>query len=217
MFTSDRDLLILEPRLFFDVAWTAQRLVDLSTAAINTAGDTLTAAAGNFAALNILPGMVAIVAGTPLEITQRIDATTLRVSRLRASDTDPAIPAAPGTNLKLTVHTFRPQMQIVHDQLLRMLGIEPSPPVTNPPTAALTESAIVNSRAIALAEALGTLHLVYTAAAAVVGTDSPMWAKALMYRDRFAAERRRLVAEIDLNADGLPDATRRASVFQFVR
>jgi hypothetical protein len=225
MFANDRDLIILEPRLFFDVLWTAQRLVDSATGgAINAAGDTLTITAGNLINLNITGGMIALVAGSPLEVIDRIDATNLRISRLRAAESDALIPAAQGSALKVTIHTFRPQVQVIHDQLLRSFGIEPaisqSPggtPEPQPASDSLTESAITNPRAFSLAEALGTLHLVYTSAAAVVGGDSPMWAKALMYRDRYAAERRRIVAEIDLNNDGEPDTTRRTNIFQFTR
>lgn len=225
MFATDRDLIILEPRLYFDVLWTAQRLVEsASGGAINTAGDTLTITAGNLINLGIGKGMIAIVAGTPLEVIERIDATTLRISRLRAAESDAIIPAAQGSSLKVTIHTFRPQIGFVHDQLLRMVGIEPARSETpggtlapQPASDSLTESAITNPRAFSLAEALGTLHMVYTSAAAVVGGDSPMWAKALMYRDRYSAERRRIVAEIDLNHDGVPEITRRASVFQFTR
>lgn len=225
MFSNDRDLIVLEPRLFFDVLWTAQKLVDSAAGgAINAAGDTLTVTSGNFINLGISRGMIALVAGTPLEIIERIDANTLRVSRLRAAESDALIPAAAGSNLKVTIHTFLPQMRVVHDQLLRMVGIEPAHTTTpggtlapEPADTSLTEAAITNPRAFILAEALGTLHLVFTSASAVVGSDSPMWAKALMYRDRYAAERRRVVAEIDLNNDGQPDATRRANVFQFTR
>ena len=216
MFTNDRDLLVLEPRLFFDVAWTAQRLIDSAAGgSINANGDTLTITSGNLINLDIGAGYVAIVAGTPLEVTERIDATSLKVSRLRASTADAGIPVATGSALKVTIHTFRPQIKVIHDQLLRMLGIEPD--FTDPPSGTPTEASITNPRALAHAEALGALHLIFASASAAVGSDSPLWVKANMYRDRFAAERKRLTADIDLNNDGIADATRRANIFQFIR
>jgi hypothetical protein len=215
MFATDRDLLALEPRLFFDVSWTAQTLVNAATGGtINAAGDTLTLTGGNFVNLGIDAGFVAIAGASPLEIISRTDATNLRISRLRAVESDAEIPAATGSNLKVLIHTFRPQIGIVHAQLMRMLGIEPGA-AGEPGRPA--ESDITNPDALRLVETLGALHLIYSSAAALVGNDSPTWVKAQMYRERFQAERARLVAEVDLDGDGEPDTVRRANVFQFVR
>lgn len=215
MFATDRDLLVLEPRLFLDVSWTAQTLVNAATGgAINSAGDTLTLSGGNFINLGIDAGHVVVAGSTPLEITARIDATNLRISRAKARAADADIPAAAGSNLKVIIHTFRPQIAIIHDQVMRLLGIEPGAE-SEPGLPA--ESDITNPDALRLAEALGALHLIYASAAALVGDTSPMWARARMYADRFRAERARLVAEIDLDADGKPDTIRRPNILQFVR
>jgi hypothetical protein len=215
MFATDRDLLALEPRLFFDVSWTAQTLVNAATGGtINASGDTLTLIGGDFLNLGIDAGFVVIAGASPLEIISRTDATNLRISRLRASENDPEIPAAAGSNLKVLIHTFRPQIAIIHNQLMRLLGIEPGA-ASYPGRPA--ESDITNPAALRIAEALGALHIIYTSAAALVGHDSPPWVKAQMYRERFQAERARLVAEVDLDGDGVPDTVRRANVFQFVR
>jgi len=214
VFASDRDLLILEPRLFHDIAWSAQRLIDVTNASINAAGTMLTIPGVDLAALAVAEGFVALVAGTPLEVLERTSATTLTVSRLRAAPAESPIPAAPGSNLKATIATFRPQVSLVHDQLLRTIGIEPGEP-SAPGSPAETD--ITNPRSLILAESLGALHLVFAAAAALVGEDSPLWAKARMYRERFVLERRRLTVEIDLDSDGQPDAIRRPNAIQFAR
>lgn len=215
MFCTDRDLIVLEPRLFFDVSWTAQKRLDLPTGgAINSAGDTLTVTGADVAALGIEHGFIAVVAGTPVEVIERLNSTQLRISRLRASTNDALIPAVAGAGLKLTIHTFMPQARVVHEQLLRMIGIEPGE-ASAPGRPAAPD--ITNPRAFALAEALGTLHLIFTSASAAVGGESLLWTKSQTYRERFAAERKRLVAEIDLDGDGEPDAVRRPSVVQFVR
>lgn len=215
MFATDRDLLALEPRLFLDVSWTAQTLVNVSSGGvINSAGDTLTLTGGNFVNLGVATGHVAIAGSIPLEVVERIDATNLAVSRLRAAASDPVIPAAAGSSLKVVIHSFRQQIAIIHAQLMRALGIEPGAP-SEPGRPAETD--ITNPGALRLAEALGALHLIYTSAAALVNHDSPAWVKAQMYRERFQNERTRIVAEIDLNADGEPDTVRRANVLQLVR
>ncbi len=215
MFATDRDLLALEPRLFFDVSWTAQTLVNAATGGtINSAGNTLTLTGGNFINLGIGTGFVALAGATPLEVLARVDATNLSISRLRPGPSDPAIPAAAGSSLKVVIHSFRPQIAIVHAQIMRLLGIEPGA-ASEPGRPA--ESDITNPASLRLVESLGALHLIFSSAAALVGTDSPMWVKAQMYRERFQAERARFVAEIDLDGDGEPDTVRRANVFQFVR
>lgn len=215
MFSADRDLLILEPRLFFDVAWTAQTLVNSAAGgAINAAGDVLTLTGFDLEALGVGPGAVAIVGSTPIEVVERLSPNTIRVSLLRASRDAPVIPTAPGSNLKVFIHTFAPQIAIVHGQLMRLLGIEPGA-ASAPGRPA--ESDITNPDSLRHAESLGAMHLIMSAAAALVGHDSPLWTKATMYAQRFRAERARVVAEIDLDADGQPDTIRRPNVLQFTR
>jgi hypothetical protein len=112
------------------------------------------------------------------------------------------------------IATFAPQIALVHAQVLRMLGIEPGAPAS---PGSVTESSITNSASLTLVESLGALHLIYTAAAALSGPASVLGARADQYRRRFSEERRLAAATIDLNGDGLPDATRRMNVFQFTR
>lgn len=219
MFATDRDLLVLEPRLFHDISWSAQKLVDsASGGVIDTAGTKLTVSSIDFAGLGVGGGSVVLLGATtptPIEVLSRLSATELSVSRLRASTSDAAVPVTPASGQKVVVHSFRPQLSLVHAQLLRMVGIEPddaAPPADQP-----VEADITNPRAFVLAEALGALHLIFSSAAALVGSDSPLWVKATMYAERFRAERTRLQAELDLDGDGEPDAVRRPNVVQFVR
>lgn len=209
-FAHDRDLLLFEPTLFRDVGWSAQRLLDADGASI--AGTTLTTPKGDLAALGVDAGHVVTVDSTALEVVERLSATTLTVSRPRTAVGDPPIPPGDGLSGRLVIATFLPQIGLVHEQLLRSAGVEPADPERRP-----GEQDIVNGPALVRCEALGALHLVLSAAAAMVGPTSPMWTRAQLYRDRFNAERARATVEIDLDGDGRADATRRFNTIQFRR
>lgn len=212
MFTTDRDLLLLEPSLFRDLAWIAQRLVR-GTATI--AGTTLTMSTQDVTleAAGITAGHVVSFDNVGYEVLARLSASTATISRPRQDTSDPAIPPAPAAvPLLAEFTTFAPQARLVHHQLLRMLGIDPADPESSP-----TESNITNPRALALPESLGALHLIYAAAAAPQRRDGPLHDRAEMYRRRFAQERLRAVVRLDLNNDAIADATRRLSIAQLSR
>lgn len=209
-FATDRDLLVLEPMLFRDVGWSAQTLIDVTDAAVvSTAASS---ASSDFNIAGVRAGMIAVIEGVPVEVLAVVSSTALSVSRLRATGDDNAIPPAPGTGLTMAIATFAPQIEWVHAQTLRSLGIEPADPSAVP-----AASDIVNPAALALVESLGALHLILSSAAAMVGPESILWAKARMYRERLDAARRRVVAEVDLDGDGAADAARRMNTAQFVR
>lgn len=210
MFTADRDLLVLEPNVFRDAGWVGQRLL-ATTGSVS--GTTLTIASGSFTAAGIAPGHVLVYDAIALEVLAVGSATAATVSILRARTSDPAIPPPALGTKGVACWTFRPQIALVHSQVLRMLGIEPDAP----PEAMVSEASIVNPATLALAESLGALHLVYSAAAALSQADSALAARAQMYRQRFGEERGRAVARIDLDGDGEADATRRLNVVQFLR
>lgn len=212
MFTTDRDLLLLEPLLFRDLAWIGQRLVR-GTGTI--AGTTLTMSTqdATLEAAGIVAGHVVSFDHVGYEVLARLSPTTATISRPRHDPADPAIPPAPAASpLLVEITTFAPQIAIVHNQLLRMLGIDPADPASSP-----TESNITNPRALALPESLGTLHMLHAAAAAPQRRDGHLYDRAEMYRRRFAAERLRAVVRLDLNNDGQADATRRLSIAQLSR
>jgi hypothetical protein len=212
-FAVDRDLLVLEPGLFREVLWTGQRLVSGSG---NASGTALTMSSQDvlFDAADVGDGNVVLVGGTAYEVIDRVSGTVLTISRLRGSPEGAAIPVTGATGAEVIVATFGPQLATVHRQVLRMLGIEPD---VTPPEGEPTEASIVNPGALARLEALGALHLVYSAAGSSLGIDSPPAQKSMLYRERFAAERQRVVALLDLDGDGRPDATRRLNVIQFLR
>lgn len=216
-FATDRDLLLFEPDLFRDVGWAGQRLVS-ATGAISGTTLTISAYDVDLAAAGVTTGHVVVVDGAAYEVIERLSATTATISRLRASEADPTIPPSPVTGKPTAIHTFAPQMAMIEHQVLRMLGIEPTltPEALGDPTA-VTAASIKNPEALSRAVCFGTLHLVFSAAAALSPPDSPNWVRADLYRNRFINERQRAAAMIDTDGDGIPDATRRLNVMQLIR
>lgn len=215
MFATDRDLLVFEPRLFNELGFGAQRVADAAGAgSLDASGSTLTLTGGRFNDWGVSTGWVVLVNDAPLEVVTRFNQTQLYVSRLREDTTQAVIPAAQGAGLNVRVSTFRPQIALIHDMLLRSLGIEPGAAAA---PGVLTDSAVTNPRALVRAECLGTLHLLFAASAPIAGESSIAWAKARSYAERFDQERRRLRAEIDTTGDGSPDALRRPNVERLFR
>jgi hypothetical protein len=212
MFTTDRDLLVLEPGLFRDVGWVAQRLTK-GTGSISGNTLTITGADVPLDAANITTGHVVTVGGTSYEVIARQSPTALTISRPRASTTDAIQPPSPATGVETLVTTFAPQIAMVERQVLRMAGIEPED--TTP--GVVTTSAIVNPTALTMLIALGTLHVLYAAAGASSSANGWLADRAAMYRERFAAARQNARVLIDLDGDGTPDATRKLNVVQFIR
>lgn len=208
MFATDRHLLILEPNLVRDVSWIGQRLVN---GAGDIAGTTLTMTDQDigFDLVGVEPGQVVLAGGVVYEIVQILDADQLTISRIRPDGDGPILPPSPAAGVAVELPTFRPQLAMIHAQVLRMLGIDPD---EVPTPGVVTEASITNGESLALFEALGALHLIFTAAAALGGAGSPAAYKANLYRERFAAERARVAARIDTDGDGRADATRRPSV-----
>lgn len=210
MFTKDRDLLVLEPNVFRDAGWVGQRLLAGNG---SVSGTTLTLTTGNLNTAGVAPGHVLLYDAVPLEVINVVSATVATVSLMRALVSDAALPPPVLGSRPVACWSFRPQISLVHTQILRMLGIDPNASAAD----LVSEASIVNPTSLALAETLGTLHLVYSAASALSAVDSALPARAQMYRQRFSEERQRAVARIDLDGDGNAEATRRLNVIQFIR
>src|SRR5262245_5862594 len=201
MFATDSDLLAHEPNLFRDVLWVSQRLVD-GQGAITGSVLTMSSADTALDAAAITAGHVVFINGAAYEVVERLSSTQLRLSRPRTNPEASPIPVANQATAAARIATFAPQLAIVHAQLLRMLGIEPS--ATDPLRP--TESDILNPAALRRVECLGALHLIYAAAGSLTAQDSPTNERAEWYRQRFAQERTRVTAQIDLDADGKADS-----------
>lgn len=215
MFAHDRDLLALEPNLFRDVGWVGQRvLYGLGGTATSTGLLTLTSSDIGLVNAGVGAGYVALVDSVPYEVIERVSDTVAQVSRLRASVEDDAIPPVDAASKTVIVTSFRPQLALVHDQVLRMMGIEPADPVED---GKVHEGSVLNPASFVRLEAFGAMHLILSAAGATAGPGSVLTTRAELYRARFHEERQRVAARIDLDGDGVAEATRRLNIAQFVR
>lgn len=209
-FSTDRDLLALEPGVFLDVPFAAQQRVSVSDGVLT--GTTLTSAEADFEAAQVESGHVVLINRLAHEVIERVDAGTLTVSLLRARATGPAIPGAEGTGLSVKVRSFAAQAALVHDELLRLLGIDP-----DDPEAVLDEDAVVSLSMMAQLEALGTLERVYTGAAALVGDNETVSRKAQHYRRRFREALAQATVLIDTDGDGRANERRHFGLVRLLR
>lgn len=212
MWASDRDLLAIEPDVFQDVMWTGQQLlggqVNIDASGVVTLPVPLPVAAG------AVPGLVIVLRTRACEVLGAASATTISVSLPRASATDAPISPPPEANVPASIVSFRPQIALVHRQLLGMLGLRPS---GTPDDGRPSEDDVTNPGELATLEAIGALHAIYTAAASLRGDASPAGQRARLYAERFSQERWRASALIDCNADGIADAVRRFNTLRLVR
>ena len=198
-FSNDRDLLLYEPNVFIDVPLIAQQRLRVTTASLSE--NTLISAAGDFTAAGAGAGGVIIINRVCHEIISRIDAHTLTVSLPRNSLADAPIRSTiTGSGLEAILRTFAPQTTIVHQLLLRALGID-----ANDATCKLTEDSIVSLGAMSRLEILGTLEMIYSQAWALTGDNTALMQRAELYRQRFLRALKASKIHIDANGDGLAD------------
>lgn len=197
-FSKDRDLLAIEPAVFEDVPFAAQKRLHVSDAAVS--GTTLISATADFVTSGVDSGSVVLIGQVAHEVLSRTDANTVEVSLPRASINDAGIPGGDGTNLELIVRTFAPQAALVHDGLLRLIGVDPDDPESE-----LTEASILSLALLERVEALGTLELVYAGAASLIGDNDTLLMKAGEYRRRFRQACANAVVSLDTDGDGVAD------------
>lgn len=206
----DRDLLIREPSLFLDAGGAATSILSAADGVI--ASTTLTSASSDFVTLGIGFGHVVVVNGEALEVVSRTDANNLVVSKARASITDPQISPGDGSALNLEVLTFTRLIAEVQAWVLGAFGIDAADPVTP-----LDETAILNPEEVESLIALRVIAQAFAAASALAPTDASLSQRATLYADLAAEARRQAKAVIDLDGDGIADATRHLDVVTLTR
>ncbi len=212
-YSTDRDLLAMEPTLFHDVPWVGQQR--LSTDDAQVIDTTVISPTADFGAAQVEAGSVVLINRVAHEVVTRLDATSLTVSLLRTRLSDAAIPSARGDGgpWPMVVRTFAPQAAMVHDGLLRLLGID----AHAPDPAALREDAVVSISVMARLETLGTLERVYSGAAALTGDNQMLLYKAGEYRRRFRHAVAQASVLLDTNGDGHADERRRLGLTRLHR
>lgn len=210
-FSTDRDLLALEPTLFHDVPWVGQQRVSLDDVYLTET--TLTSVSANFTRTQTEAGAVVLIDRVAHEVVARIDANTLTVSLLRTRLADAPIPSDQGGPFPMVMRTFAPQAELVHDGLLRLLGID----TNDADPEALSEDAVVSISVMARLEALGTLERIYSGAAALTGDNQMLIYKAGEYRRRFRHATTQASVLLDTNGDGHADERRRLGMIRLQR
>lgn len=206
MFSLDRDLLVLEPSLFRDLAWAGQRLLD---APASISGSTLTVPGVDLAARSIGPGSVVRCEGLSLEVLAIPSTSAATVSLLRGADGDAAIVPAPAASTSALVFTFAPQRAAAHAELLAALGLAPDGAEPGPGRYAV--GSVLNPRSLARLECFLALASIFTSAAALAPATPAALERAALYRRRASAEAARAAAHIDTDGDGFADVSRRVT------
>lgn len=206
-FSTDRDLLAYEPKVFNEVSFGTQTRVSVSDGVVS--GTTLTSASADFEAAQVDAGDVVLIADVGCEVISRTDANTLEVSLPRAELADAAIPPGDDSALTVVAQTFANQATVVRRMLLEQLGLDPDETDV--------EDKVVTLSMMNTLETLGTLARIYTGAVVIGADNVDVLLKAKDYHDRFDATCRVASIELDLDGDGLADAVREMGVVSWVR
>ncbi|MCH8152169.1 MAG: hypothetical protein IH830_07335 [Planctomycetes bacterium] len=210
---TDRDLAIVEPSIFIDAGSQATLLYGASNGAIAT-NTRFTSVGSDFAGKGIDLGHI-ITVDTPsqvLEVTGPQSTDTVLVSRLRVDSTDPAITLDNATGLTFSIYTFERAIDRAESWVLGALGIGD----TGSPDD-LDETAITNPQDVGRLIALRTIARVLASASALDPTSDSLTQRAAVYAARAEEATHQTVVRIDLDGDGLPEATRRIDVLALVR
>lgn len=205
-FSTDSDLLAHEPNVFTDLPLAGQKRLAIGDAAV--AGNTVTSQTGGFLLLG--EGDVVLLrdeaaADVPCVVREVSDDHTLELEHAPAG-------LAATTGLALIARTFEPQAELVHDELMRALGID-----VDDPDESLDESSILSVGLMRKLEALGTLALAYGGAVAIGGDNEAIAAKAASYQRQFRAALNGARVLIDVDGDGRADVWRTPGIGRLVR
>lgn len=218
----DRDIAVIDPRVFIDVAWLGQ-LATRGTASVSGGVLSASAAEVDFQSANVRPGQVVVIGGAVLEVVEAIDFETLAVSPVRGAGV-PVGAGGPGPGVALSgsfsVPTFAAQLALVQRRLLGELGVRAEGEAAQGPwDARPTAGAILNPQDLTTLVALRTLAMVWAQAGALGGAAGMSLADARTraYRQLADRERQRLAVRIDLDGDGAADVVRMVAAGAMVR
>lgn len=186
MWSSDRDMAVIEARLLDEVVW-RNRIVWSGDVTVLSNRVLVQAPATALAALGIGAGWIARLGETTVEIEGLEGDEFVVVSLVRASAEGERLPVwMVGSSEMMQVPTFAHTRRMVHERLLSLLRMEAS-----------DAESVLNRSELARAEALGALHLVYAQSAPGLGVDSVASSKASLYAKEFEARVRMLRAVVE--------------------
>ncbi len=214
---TDRDLLTIEPSIFVDAQGQGTLLTEASDASVTRSNRRLVSLSSDFIDDGITTSHVVVVTyptsdNQVLEITSVSGTTTLIVSRIRAQPSDPAIKPQDGSALPITIITFQRAIDQAQAWVLGALGLVDTGQVDD-----LDETDITNPEDVKRMIATLTIARVFAGAAAGAPADAELAAQSVLYSTRVRETAHQTRALIDLDGDGLPEATRRIDVLALVR
>ncbi len=205
-FSVDRDLLSYEPNVFVDLPFAGQRKVSVEDGVLS--GATVTSVAGGFGA--IAAGDVVVLGGNVSEmagygVSAVTDDNTLVLDGV-------VVGLSSNSGLKVISSSFGRQGEVVHDELMRAIGID-----VDDSEEELDDKAVVSNGVMRQLEVFGILASVYGAAISLVGENEAVREKGLLYQKRYEDGLNGARVMIDLDGDGQADVVRRSGVGKLVR
>lgn len=206
LFCCDRDLLILEPKIFGDSAWNAQRLCAGTEGQF--AGTTFTTDCAGLAAAGVQGGMVLCVYATQpsegmgYEIVSVKGSNVLTISVPRAGADDPPIApvVAPGP-VQWQVLTFAPQIAAASATLAeRLRNLSES--------AGIRQADFADSAQLRTVAACLALAGIFAASAESNDDSDARWTKSCSYMSQYRSALLNLRLSCDVDGDGLAEETR---------
>ena len=209
--SSDRDVLRYEPSLFSEHYLASQVLVDGSDGVLS--GTSFSSVGSAFQSGGVEVGDVLYVNDGVnsylLEVVFVVSETVMTVSVLREDVADDAVVNFAGSALTFRVATFRPQAKDVAIELTRRFGIGPGDASSDYSIDDLCDSSALMRASVSL-----VIAGVYTS----ISTGDDAYAKkSIRYREIASREIERCRLDIDVNEDGVRDASRFACSGRLLR
>jgi len=200
-FSSDADLLKWEPDVFRLCRFPQQKLGSGTTGATSAGSTTFTdAVSGDFVNADVDAGHVIYLSKSSayddyLPVASRVGATQLTL------DT-PAGIFTTQTGITWSIHTFAPQHEEAHFELLERFDIDDANDLN------ADEADIFNDRVMRRASVFRVLEIIFRAQAS--SEDDLFWKKAERYRTLYERTLGTIRLRFDFNANGEPDQTKDA-------
>ena len=214
-FSTDADILKYEPVLSGELHLPWQVLAAGTGGTLS--GTSFAASSADFISALVTAGGVIYLQSADgsldgaYEIVSVDSATQLSVSVIRADSDDVAIAPPAASDISYRVSTFRPQASEASFQLTEYFGIGPGNPAST-----IDVEDVLDTNVLKRASVFAVISTVY-AMLASKAKDENFWKKSLHYQRLFEKARERCRLSIDVDSDGVADATRMGASIQLVR